>query len=146
MGDRTNVSIDIRKIDYDWLLRAEFGDDATRMQKTIYYNEIAFQGDTVCLEAWEINYAEWDELENLLHDYFIEYDKGWGAGGNYSSGNSYHRLINGELRQIEIYENAEEFTAFIKRVKDLEADEIKRRVTELYKELMPFEIEPLAVV
>ena len=84
MGDRTHVSIQIRKIDYEWLLRAEFNDYPEQMRDVLYYEYLEFQDDLVDLEANEINYGEWDELEGLLYAHSIEYDKTWGAGGDYA--------------------------------------------------------------
>src|SRR5208283_1490619 len=79
MGDRTHVSIQIRKIDYEWLLRAEFNDDPEQMRDVLYYEYLEFQDDVVDIEANDINYGEWDDLEGLLYAHSIEYDKSWGA-------------------------------------------------------------------
>ncbi|MGO9019640.1 MAG: hypothetical protein ACLQVJ_14960 [Syntrophobacteraceae bacterium] len=144
MGDRTHVSIQIRKIDYEWLLRAEFNDDPEQMRDVLYYEYLEFQDDVVDLEADQINYGEWDELEGLLYAHSIEYDKTWGAGGDYAGGASYHRLVNGKMQEVQIYEGSEDFVLFLKEIKDLDPAEIKRRVQEMYKKVIPCEIIPLS--
>ncbi|MGA3116271.1 MAG: hypothetical protein ABSF90_17760 [Syntrophobacteraceae bacterium] len=144
MGDRTHVSIQIRKIDYEWLLRAEFNDDPEQMRETLYYEYLEFQDDIVDFEANEINYGEWDELEGLLYAHSIEYDKTWGAGGDYAGGASYNRLVAGKMQEVQIYEGSEDFVLFLKEVKDLEPAEIKRRVQEMYRKVVPFDIISLS--
>lgn len=144
MGDKTHVSIQIRKIDYEWLLRAEFNDDPEQMRDALYYEYLEFQQDVVNLETNEINYGEWDELEGLLYAYSIEYDKTWGAGGGYAGGASYHRIVDGKMQEVQINEGSEEFVLFLKEIKDLDPAEIKRRVHEMYKKAIPFEIIPLS--
>jgi len=144
MGDRTHVSIQIRKIDYEWLLRAEFNNDPKQMRDDLYCEYSEFHEDVVDLEANGINYSEWDELEGLLYAHSIEYDKTWGAGGDYAGGTSYHRLVAGKMQEVQIYEESEDFVLFLKEIKDLEPAEIKRRVQEMYKKVIPFEIIPLS--
>jgi len=144
MGDRTHVSIQIRKIDYEWLLRAEFNDDPEQMRETLYYEYLEFQDDIVDFEANEINYGEWDELEGLLYAHSIEYDKTWGAGGDYAGGASYNRLVAGKMQEVQIYEGSEDFVLFLTEVKDLEPAEIKRRVQEMYRKVVPFDIISLS--
>ena len=70
MGDRTHVSIQIRKIDYEWLLRAEFNDDPEQMRETLYYEYLEFQDDIVVskqMKSITANGMNWGPLVRTLH-------------------------------------------------------------------------------
>lgn len=144
MGDRTSVEIEVKQIDFEWLLRAGFGDDEERLREAVDADEIGSDSRVVCFTQYEANYGNWDELEILLGQHFIEFDKSWGSGGGYNAGRSYCRNVSGEMRLLEVYDTEEQIIDFLRGVKDLEPDEIKMRVVEEYHRLMPFEIRELA--
>ena len=48
------------------------------------------------------------------------------------------------MQEVQIYEGSEDFVLFLKEIKDLDSAEIKRRVQEMYKKVIPFEIIPLS--
>ena len=79
-----------------------------------------------------------------MYAHSIEYDKTWGAGGDYAGGASYNRLVAGKMQEVQIYEGSEDFVLFLKEVKDLEPAEIKRRVQEMYRKVVPFDIISLS--
>ena len=142
MGDRTNVTITVPKNDYERLLAKEGEIEAT-FRDVIGANEIDDDGDWVSRRGYEINYAEWGEVENILKENLIPYDKSWDAGGGFSAGESYVRVVNGEMQELEFHEDEMKLVEFLKDVKDLPADEIKERVQREYKRLFPWEIEKL---
>jgi len=142
MGDRTNVTITVRKKDYERLLVEKSENDAT-FREAVGADEIDYGGDWVNLRGYEINYADWDALQDLLKEHLIPYDKSWDAGGGYSAGESYVRLVDGEMKELEFYEYESKLVEFLKEVKDLPADKIKERVQEEYKRQFPWAIEKL---
>ncbi len=142
MGDRTHVTITVRRKDYERLL-AEKGENDASFREAIGADEIEDDGDWIVIRGYEINYAEWSEVEDILKKNLIPYDKSWDAGGGFSAGESYVRLINGEMQELEFHEEETQLVQFIKDVKDLSADEIKERVQREYKRLFPWEIEKL---
>ena len=142
MGDRTNVTITVPKNDYERLLAKEGEIEAT-FRDVIGANEIDDDGDWVSRRGYEINYAEWGEVENILKENLIPYDKSWDAGGGFSAGESYVRVVNGEMQELEFHEDEMKLVEFLKDVKDLPADEIKERIQKEYKRQFPWEIEKL---
>ena len=82
-------------------------------------------------------------MEDILKENLIPYDKSWDAGGGFSAGESYVRLINGEMQELEFHEYESNLIEFLKAVKDLPADEIKAKVLEEYQRQFPWEIEKL---
>ncbi|GEM_PF-2629090 len=142
MGDSTNVTITIRKIDYERLLAVE-GEGEANFREVIGADEIDDDGDWVSLRGYEINYAEWGEVEDILKENLIPYDKSWDAGGGFSAGESYVRVVDGEMQELEFYEDESKLVEFLKEVKDLPAEEIKGRCQEEYQRLFPWEIEKL---
>src|SRR5208283_3288947 len=142
MGDRTNVTITVPKNDYERLL-AKGGEIEATFRDVIGANEIDDDGDWVSRRGYEINYAEWGEVENILKENLIPYDKSWDAGGGFSAGESYVRVVNGEMQELEFHEDEMKLVEFLKDVKDLPADEIKERIQKEYKRQFPWEIEKL---
>lgn len=142
MGDRTSVTITVRRKDYERLLAVK-GESEADFRETIGADEIEDDGDWIVIRGYEINYADWDELQDLLKENLISYDKTWDAGGGYSAGESYVRLVDGEMKELEFQEDEMRLVEFLKEVKDLPAEEIKARVQEEYKRQFPWEIEKL---
>ena len=142
MGDRTCVTITMRKNDYERLL-AEEGESEETFKKAIGADTIDRDGDSIVIRGDEINYADWDELQDILKEKLIPYDKTWEAGGGYTAGESYVRLFDGKMKELEFYDYESKLIEFLKDVKDLPADEIKEKVLEEYKKQFPWEIEKL---
>jgi hypothetical protein len=142
MGDRTCVTVTVRKADYDRLL-AEVGESEETFRKAIGADTIDHDGKLIVIRGYEINYADWDELQGLLQKNLIPYDKTWEAGGGYSAGESYLRLVDGKMQELEFYEYESKLVEFLKNLKDLPAEKIKEKVLEEYKRQFPWEIEKL---
>ena len=142
MGDRTRVTITIQKEDYERLL-VEKGYSEAGFRDVIAADEIEDEGDLIVFHGYEVNYADWDELQDIFKENLIPYDKTWDAGGSYSTGESYVRLVDGAMQELEFYEDESKLVEFLKAVKDLSADEIKAKVQEEYKRQFPWEIEKL---
>jgi hypothetical protein len=143
MGDRTYVSIQVREIDFEWLKRAEFGDDEERMEKELFWEHMTRDDDIVDMGADECNYGNWDEIEELLRSHLIEYDKTWGDGGEYSGGEAFIRNINGSMAQVDIYKESRNLVDFLFEVRNLSSEEVKARVEQEYRSIIPFDIQPL---
>ncbi len=143
MEDRTFVSIEMREIDFEWLKRAEFGDDEERMGSELYWEFVTRDGAIVNMEAIECDYGNWDEAEELLRSHFIEYDKTWGDGGEYSGGEAFIRNVDGSMVCVEIYKESKNLVDFLSEVRSLAAEKIKARVEQELRSIMPFDVEPL---
>ena len=142
MGDRTNVTITVRKSDYKRLL-AKAGESEAPFRDAIGADTIDDDGDWIVIRGYQINYANWDDLQDVLKENLIPYDKTWDAGDNYTAGESYVRVVNGEMQELEFHEEEMKLVEFLKEVKDLPADEIRERVQKEYKRQFPWEIEKL---
>lgn len=142
MGDRTSVKITLRKKDYERLL-ANRGESEDVFRTDIGAECIDDDGDLVSIRGYEVDYADWSELQDLLQDNLIPYDKTWDSGDDFSAGESFVRVVNGEVRELEFYEYESNLIEFLKAVKDLPADEIKAKVLEEYEKQFPWEIEKL---
>jgi hypothetical protein len=143
VGDRTCVTINIRKSDYDRILKEEFDDSYEKLKDKVDADEINGDKDLVSFIGYEVNYADWTELQDFLQGHSIEYDKQWDQGGGYSAGKSHVRNIDGEMKEVEFDAEFFELAAFLRHVKDLPPEEIQKQVQEKYKDLYPFEIKPL---
>lgn len=145
MGDRTTVRITIRKSDYN-NLEKEFG-GKDKFEEEVGASEVDDLGDLIDLTAYEVNYANWDELESLLKDRKIEYNKSWDAGSEYDAGDSYVRILKGELREIEInntqYEQEMVYKEILTQIKKGDIKKLEKFVLKRLKEIRPFEIVPL---
>lgn len=140
MGDRTSVTITLS--DFERLLAKNGGTEAD-FRDTVGADTIDDDGNYIVIRGYEINYAEWGEVEDILKENLIPFDKSWDAGGGFSAGESYVRLINGEMQELEFHEYESNLIEFLKAVKDLPADEIKAKVLEEYQRQFPWEIEKL---
>jgi len=144
MGDRTFCEIRINKHYYEQLKNSITEDDP-KLEET--YDEIDEEdGDTVRLYDYEANYGCMEQLESLLHDRKIEYDKRWEAGGDYPAGEEYARKVNGEYKIKDISDGG---MAILEELKLAlaETDPIKREalINKRIKELEPFEVTPLTM-
>src|SRR5208282_6897922 len=97
-------------------------------RNTVGADSIEDDGNYIVIRGYEINYAEWGEVEDILKENLIPFDKSWDAGGGFSAGESYVRVVNGEMQELEFHEDEMKLVEFLKDVKDLPADEIKERI------------------
>lgn len=147
MGDRTYVEIIIHKHYYDLLLNGTFSGDAYKLGDAFNADDIEFEDDLVKFQCYEVNYATWDTLENLLSERKIEYDKMWAAGGDYEAGESWTRVINGEYVEHELTDTG----LAIKEHNDTllanldNPEKIKELILKLDKVVNPFKVEPLGL-
>lgn len=151
MGDRTWVNIHIRKSDYERIIREDFEGNEDKFENAVYIEEKeeSHYGDHIIqLYQSEVNYAEWSELESLLKDKQIEFNKDWGDGGEYSAGEAFFRIVKGKYRGFEIYNTHQaevnilvEINKLIEAGKDIK--NVKKFIDKKIKQYMPFEPEPL---
>ena len=116
---------------------AKEGRTEAGFRKAIGADSIEDDGYCIVIRGYEINYAEWGEVEDILNENLIPYDKTWDAGGGFSAGESYVRLINGEMQELEFHEEETRLVQFLRDVKDVAAEEIKGRCQEEYQRLFP---------
>lgn len=102
MGDRTAVTLDIRRTDFErikdepWFGHGEEDCD------------YAIEGvEMVSIIHYEVNYGELDFLHHLL-ERGIPYDVRWEAGGNYTAGYGFLRFTpEGKAKLIEYHDEDE---------------------------------------
>lgn len=143
MGDRCYVQVTISKKDYERLLNEKFGGDEDLLFNETYANEITESGDTVDFFAEEVNYAEWDALEDILKVNGIEYDKHNGAGCEYDACNTYVRFIDGAERVVEISDTDESLVLFLERTLKLPDNELRAAMENQLKAFYPFDFEAI---
>jgi hypothetical protein len=112
MGDRTTVSIQIKESDWVALAKKYDEGNETKFESRVGVEENEFFEDGIVhVTCHEVNYAEWNTLEDLLKNEKVPYDKSWGAGGEYRGGHAYYRNVGGEYRGYEMYEGEDEAIA-----------------------------------
>lgn len=143
MGDRTYVTITVRKSDYQRILQKHFNGDEHALEAKFNPSQVEEYEATVELGAEECNYGEWDELQEFLGENKIEYDKRWEAGGEYVGGNAYFRLIKGKLKCVEIYDSENALLKFLEEARKTDPKNLKALIDKKYKDVCPFEITDL---
>ena len=143
MGDRTYVTITVRKTDYERILQKHFNGDEHALESKFNPSQVEEFEQTVELGAEECNYGEWEELQNFLGEHNVEYDKRWEDGGEYKGGNAYFRLIKNKLRCIEIYDTESSLLSFLEEAKKADPKKLKELIEKKYKDICPFEITDL---
>jgi len=135
MGDRTYAEVRIHKHYYD-----RHKEEIDEMG----YDEAEEDGDEVTVKDYEANYGSLEALESFCQQNKIEYDRRWEAGGDYSAGNEYARIVNGEYKVHDIYDDGDAVLGELKTILN-EKDPTKREelLNKRIKELEPFEITPL---
>jgi hypothetical protein len=144
MGDRTYVTIKIRRSDFTKHEKLFRSDEVGASHIEEEENSITLHGD-------EINYACWDELEKFLNENEMEYDKRWESGDDYESGNAYARIIKdkkGKLKwkYYEIYNTEETVLETLISLRDLYKTDPKKALSYMNKEikkLYPFDAKSL---
>jgi len=86
MADRVNVNLTIRKED-QIIFEALCDDFNGKFEGETFPNEVA----TIEYSFHEVNDAEL-EIEQLLQEKIIPYDKTWEQGRGYNAGTKYHRI------------------------------------------------------
>lgn len=146
MGDRTTVRITVTKQNYDNLISTKFNGKRKDFEEETLpeYTEFFKRGNLGLVEmtASEINYADWGNLERLLKENKIEYDKSWDEGGNYEAGESFHRLIDNEMVEFEIYKSRSDEIDLLKSLLEYKGD-LRTHITERLDQIDP-KIEPLS--
>lgn len=143
VGDRTCVTINVRTIDLEWLARLLGEESADDFTYNVSADEVSEHEDITQLLAYEVNYAEWNDLEGPLQSNDIEYDKEWEAGGDYGAGSAYYRLVDGQYQELEVYEESKGLFEFLKEIKDLPYRDMLERINFMCHEIMPWEPAPL---
>lgn len=144
MGDRTSVVIRIRRNDF-------IAHEKFFRSDEVGASYVEEEDNTVSLHGDEINYACWDELEKFLNTNEMEYDKCWGSGGDYESGNAYARKIpdkKGKLKWkfSEIYDSQKTVLETLLSLRDLYKKDPKKALAYMEKEiktLHPFDVKSL---
>ena len=127
MGDRTDVTITLRKGDFE-KVKEELVEE-TRNE------EIVEDGGIVTITGTEINYGEWPQIEDTLQKNEIEYDRWWGRGGDYDSGTAYYRKVKGKYKSFEIYEGEELVSQCLNRLLEESKKDPKKLITVINKEI-----------
>ena len=144
MGDRTYCEIRINKHYYNLLAIAH------RKDLEDMYDELEDDGDEVVMKESEANYGNMDELENLLKENKIEYNKRWEDGDEFKAGEEFARIVNGKYC---IHDISDQGQGILQEYKELEELIMKGADLELVKKhienriilLEPFKITPLRV-
>ena len=140
MGDRTTVNIYLRKGDFKNLIDKKFKGEQASFIKEVGASEVTEHGNMITVAGEEINYADWEELESLLNNNNIDYDKEWYAGGDYEGGWEY---VRGEqsFEVTDSYKNSILLLEELRQIKD--PKKLIEVIEKNYKELKPFEPAPL---
>lgn len=137
MGDRVKVTITIRKCDYDNLV-AKYDGGVVKFERDVFLSDLDARPSLVHLIAEECNYGDWVELETLLLNRKIEFDKAWEAGAGFSAGKTNFRLVNGELKSITVENETSELAKFVEKcVKCGDAEKVFRMVKKMYTKIYP---------
>jgi len=123
MGDRTYCTTTINKHYYNQL-EQEFGGEQKLEEKT-QVCEIRKEDDLVEFHDDQANYGQMEELENILQERKIEYNRRWEAGSEYGAGEEYARKVNGEYKIHDLYDDGASVLTELKTVL-AETDPIKR--------------------
>jgi len=137
MGDRTYAEITINKYYYE--------QHKEEIEKIGYHDEIREDcEDEATLVCYEANYGHMEPVEDFLKENHIEYDLRWESGGDYGAGNQYARIVNGEYKIHDIYDDGSAVLDELKNILN-EKDPTKREalLKKRIKDLEPFEITPL---
>jgi len=131
MGDRTYCEIIIHEEDYK--RNKEKLDSLGYEIKELKDNKVVFID-------YEANYGDIDDLEVLLDELNLEYNKSWDKGDEYLAGSYYCRRRRGKLRSYRIDSSEESILEEIIEALKLEDPiKIKKALQDKIKELQPFE-------
>jgi hypothetical protein len=112
MGDRTTVTIQVKESHWIALAKKYDGGDEDKFESRVGVEENEFlEEGTVHLIAHEVNYGEWNTLEDLLRNEQVPFDKSWGAGSEYRGGHAYYRNVDGQYQGYEMYEGEDDAIA-----------------------------------
>lgn len=142
MGDRTYCSIRINKHYYNQIKNTP---DFKNM-----YDELEEDGDEVILSEQEANYGNMDDLEKLLQNNSIEYNKRWEDGDEFKAGEEFARIVDGKYL---VHEISDQGTSILQEYKELQElisvgadlNNVAQHIAKKMKALEPFEITPLRV-
>jgi len=140
MGDRTTVTITLRGCDFKALIDKEYEGSKAKFDMEMSASEINERSNgRIEIIGHEINYGEWEELESILTEHNIDYDKSWDAGDEYEAGNAY---IRGD-KKLEIYDGERRVLMCLAYLKSVPPNKVLQVIEEEYKKIKPFEPAPL---
>jgi len=143
MGDRTYAVLTITKHDYKELLSEVFGGDEGKLQDKYGLSDIEEEVDEVRMVDYEANYGRIPSLESDCVERGLEYDLAWESGGDYESGEEYMRLIDGELKTLEMYSSQSDIVTEYKSLLKEDPAKLVEIIKKKLLQIEPFEIEPL---
>lgn len=149
MGDRTTVRITITESNYKKLLERDFNSDPEKFSGEVYSddrNDFKNEETGVNLVEFtghDMNYGDWRDLEGILKDNLIEYDKSWDSGCGYEAGEAYFRLKDGALVEHSFYNSVTVEIDLLKSLLEHKGD-LREEIQKKLKHLEPEEIKPLS--
>jgi hypothetical protein len=146
MGNRVYTIIFVREDDLRCLLKKINIKDMKTFSKEIGADDYGkCASGVISFEAEEINCGEWEELEGVLIDHKIPYDKDWAEGFDFGSGALWRRNVDGKYQSHEYYDVNKFFKEFVDDLKKNldDSEEIKRLLNEKHNQFYPFKIEKL---
>lgn len=148
MGDRTTVNYTFRKSDLVSIIGGLDKEKIKKFEEKMGADSIDVNENTIDLEAYEVNYATWTVVEEMIAEHNLEYDGWWAAGGDYGAGTRTGRIINGMLNEYETYEMNDSLEFHLEEIvkkasEGVPSDEIVKYCEEKLKELIPFKPKSL---
>ncbi len=145
MGDRCSVQVTIRREDFDKLV-AKFDGDADEFLDFVCADDCAVDSNYATLDYVEANYANWDELEDLLKEECVEYNKMNSSGSGYDAGVVYFRRNGrGEISEAAYLTESElSLTNFLSKLMTVDDDAwLRAEILMKYRSLIPIDVRPL---
>lgn len=131
MGDRTSVTLTIRKADQEQFEKLSDGADEVFEGESLP-NEVV----TIEYTFNDVNYAELD-FESKLREQKIPYDKSWDSGSEYGAGTEYHRINQEGESTFKTFEgDTEGLVPFDDVVKSFESGDIENYIAKVRADLI----------
>jgi hypothetical protein len=148
MGDRTTVHYTFRKSDLVSIIGGLDKEKLKEFEEKMDASSLDVNENTIDIEAYDVNYASWKEVEAMIAEHNLEYDCWWAAGGDYGAGTKTGRIINGSLNEYETYEMNDSLEHYLEEVlkkvsEGISPDEIVKECEARLKELVPFKPKTL---
>lgn len=138
MGDRVRVAITVHKTVLPILFQSTKTDSLDKFSEEVGAEETEENQDLVEFVAYDVNYGEWDDLESILKNKKLEYDKEWAAGSEFEEGQAYHRQLSAtKWGLIELYSGQKLLLDELKIL--LEEKDIRKAIQ---KKINQLEIQP----
>jgi len=138
MGDRTYAVVYINKYYYEQNKK-----ELDMLAEDSCY-DTQVNDDIVEFHDDQANYGNIPSITDFLQENKIEYTLSWEDGGDYHAGSEYARIVNGEYKIHDIYDDGYAVLQELKTILN-EKDPTKREalLKKRIKDLEPFEITPL---